>query len=169
MKRIRRAAGVVVNGWRDARLSRVALGKYIILFASVLHLAWATLLLVSPDAGGSTPVAVVVLVCGGQYRAAFVLAVTSLMGISYLFIRREVTNGVLATLLLPQQFILLMSAGAGIYATWVQHYADGVARGWAFILSDQLPIVLLAGLYTIAVLEAAFEPVEREFPPREDP
>jgi hypothetical protein len=165
MGRVRGVLRAVSLAWRGARLSKTALGKYIIVFASLMHAGWAVLLLISPTAAGSTPVSIIVKVCGGPYRTAFVGFVASAMAIVFPFFRRRVSNTALAIMLIPQQVLLFMSAGAGIYAAAVQHYADGVPRPWPFILSDQLPVILAALLYTIAVLEAAFEPPDRIIPP----
>lgn len=159
MKRsLRQIAGNISRTWRGARLSRVFLGKHIIMFASTLHLGWATLLLLDSDAKNATALNVIVQLCGGRYRAAAVLIVTAIAAAMFPFTRRRITNVGLALMLLPQQSLLLMSAGAGLYATTVQHYADGVARAWPFILADQLPVILASVLYTIAVIESAFEP-----------
>jgi hypothetical protein len=151
----RKALHAVAASWRDARLNQVSLGKYIVLFASLLHLAWAVLLLVSPTAGYSTPVAIITRVCGGPYRSAFVLATVAGVAMVFPFIRYRLTNRMMAALLIPQQLLLFMSAGAGLWAAVRETYADGVVRGWPFILSDQLPVILLALLYTVAVLEAS--------------
>lgn len=147
----------LTEGWRGARLSRVALGKYIVLFASALHIAWALLLLIDPATAGSTPVHVLVVVFAGPLRTAITLALVAGMAMAFPFTKYRISNRALASLLIPQQAILLMSAGAGFRAVLLGHYADGVARSWAFILGDQLPVILLALLYTVAVLEAAFE------------
>jgi len=135
----------------------VALGKYIVLCASLLHVIWAGLLLVTPDAGGSTPLHIIVVVCGGPWRTAIVLTLVAGAAMVFPFSKYRVSNRALALMLIPQQTFLLMSAGAGIRAAMLGHYADGVARSWTFILSDQLPVILIAVLYTVAVLEAAFE------------
>ena len=54
---------------------------------------------------------------------------------------RPTTTGML--LLLPQQTILVISASGALRAAVQGHYADGVARPGAFILADQLPVVVL--------------------------
>jgi hypothetical protein len=55
-------------------------------------------------------------------------------------------------LLVPQQFVLIISASGALHAAFVGHYADGVPRPWQFILGDQLPVILAALLYTYALL-----------------
>jgi hypothetical protein len=147
----------VVNTWRAPAVNAIALGKYVVLLASVLHLMWAALLVVDSAAERSTPVHIVSLVFGGPTRTAVVLVVVATLAMIFPFLRHRVTNHALALMLIPQQMVLLLSAGNGIRATAISHYADGVGRPWAFILADQLPVILLAVLYSVAVLEAAFE------------
>jgi hypothetical protein len=146
-----------VARWRDARIAKVALGKYIILFACLLHLGWAIMLCISPSAAGSTPVHILSQVFGGPYRTAAVLLLVTAPALVFPFIRQRVSNQAMGLMLIPQQATLVMSAGAGAYAAMVGHYADGVLRPWPFILSDQLPVILTAVLYTVAVIEASLE------------
>ena len=142
--------------WKGIRLSQTPLGKYILLFASTLHFGWALLLLLDPAAAGSTPIDIIVRISGGAYRGAFTLTVVASMATGYLFLKRQVSPSAMALLLVPQQLVLFMSAGSGLFAVITQHYADGVPRPWAFILSDQLPVILASLLYTVAVIESSF-------------
>lgn len=123
MKRFLSWPASLIETWRNIRLSKTALGKYIILQASVLHMAWAVLLLSGGDAHKSTPVAIVSRICGGATRAAFVLALVSCMAIVFPFLKRRVDNRIMAVLLLPQQVLLLLSAGGGLYASIAGRYA----------------------------------------------
>jgi hypothetical protein len=162
MRSARASLRLLLDAWRINRVGKVALGKYIVLYASLLHLVWAGLLIASPEAAGPTPVHVLTVLCGGRYRAAFVLLLIALAALMVIFQRGRVSNRAMSLLLVPQQLTLLLSAGAGMYATIVQHYADGAPRAWPFILADQFPVILAALLYTIAVLEAASFERERE-------
>lgn len=142
--------------WRDSRIARANLGKYIILFASSIHIGWALLLWATPAAEGATPVHILSVVFGGPVRTAVVLLIVASAALAFPFIRYTVSRPTLALMLIPQQAVLIMSALAGARAAWIGHYSDGVPRPWAFILADQLPVILAAVLYTTAVLEAAF-------------
>ncbi len=149
--------------WRDARLSQINLGKYVVAYASLLHFIWAFLLLLDDRAQGSTPVSIISKVCGGPVRSAVVLAVFGTMAIVFPFLKHRVSNAQLAVLLIPQQMLLILSAGAGLTAVVRSSYADGVVRAASFILADQLPSILLAILYTAVVVEASFHaPTEEE-------
>lgn len=154
--------------WRSANLSKVLIGKYIVLFASLLHLVWAGLLFSSEGAGYSTPVAVLLKVFGGEVRAGIVLLAVSVAAMWYPFRQYEVSARAIAATLIPQQIILLISAGGALWAVLQGHYADGVIRPFAFILSDQLPSILLALIYTATVLEAAFNPIKSQHDPEEE-
>lgn len=140
--------------WSQARMSRVGVGKYTIAFACLLHLAWAVLLCF-PGAGGATPIALLVRICGGPGRTALVLVAVSVAAFVFPFRRYGISPGQMALHLLPQQFVLFVSAGAGVQSIALGHYAVGVPRPMAFIAVDQLPVILLALCYTVVVLEAA--------------
>jgi hypothetical protein len=121
---------------------------YVILYACLLHYVWALLLALSPAAAHSTPVAVIVSALGGRWQAVAALLACAVLAQLAPLARRVL----LPVFLVPQQLLLLMSAGAGLYAASAGHYADGVARGWPFILGDQAPVILVAFLYTTALL-----------------
>jgi hypothetical protein len=111
---------------------------------------------IDPAVGASIPLHTVVVVCGGAYRTAFVLFSVATAAVIFPFLRVRVSNRALAGMLIPQQLMLLISGGGAIAAVARHHYADGVMRNGTFILTDQLPIILLSVLYSIAVLEASF-------------
>lgn len=159
---IRRRIRGFSTGWRLASLSSSQLGKYIVLYASLIHIGWALILLETQgDAPKPTPLFILLLFFGGWWRTAIMLCFVATLALTFPFLRRRLSNAMLAVMLIPQQTVLLLSAGAGIWAASVGHYADGVMRPWEFILADQLPIILTAFLYTVAVVEAAFNPPKR--------
>ncbi len=140
----------------NIQIAKYSLGKYIVGYACLLHFLWAILIGIDSRAGNSTPLSILFILFGHN-RALIIslLLLVSAMATAFLSFRaRQIFNiRVLTVLLLPQQVILWMSAGGGIYATLIQHYADGVPRSWVHILADQLPVILAAFLYTTALLE----------------
>lgn len=54
-----------------------------------------------------------------------------------------------------QQSLLTVSSISAVTAIISGHYADGVARPMAFILVDQLPMVMIAVLHSFAVVSFA--------------
>jgi hypothetical protein len=143
-------------------ISKYAIGRYIINAACLLHLSWAGLLCFDIRAGNSTPVSILFYL-GVNNRLLVILSLIMVSASAHLFLNlrlRQVYNtGTMSLLLLPQQLLLWCSAGAGIYATVIQRYADGVYRPWAHILADQLPVIITALLYTVAVIESGRPPI----------
>ena len=131
---------------------------YVVLLVSLLHLAWAVLLAVSPQAGHPTPIQPVQAVCGGRAGAIAALTASAVLALTAAVLHRRkvivatIRERLLALALIPQQFLLLVSAGGGVTAAALGHYADGTVRPWEFILGDQLPVILVAFLYTTAIL-----------------
>lgn len=56
-------------------------------------------------------------------------------------------------LLLPQQILLLLSAGGAVQAISIGSFADGIARSRYFIGADQIYAILLAIIQTIALVK----------------
>ena len=116
------------------------------------HVAWGVLLLTSGELR-TTGLAWMIEVCGGPYRAGVLCLVIGLLAVFPHF--RSPYRRSLSLLLfyLPQQILLFMSATNAMRAVILQQFADGVIRGWAFILADQLTAVLFAVFHTIALLQ----------------
>ncbi len=140
---------------RQTYIARTPLGKYIILAACILHYGWAFLLAWEVEAAKATPTAVLVNIFGGRVGTVLVLVVVASLAFAFLCQRayRPISSFLYGNMLFPQLWLLLMSASSGIYSAWVGHYADGVARAPAFILADQMPIVILCLLYGCAIME----------------
>lgn len=121
-----------------------------IVYAVALHITWGLCMLADTSAAGGTAL-------GALYRSfgnftapiCFVAAVMALCA----FKCRGRLVGV--SLMLPQQFLLVISAVGAAHAMEVAHFADGVERSRAFIISDQAPAVLASIGHTIAVLRYA--------------
>jgi hypothetical protein len=128
---------------------------YVISAVSLLHLGWAALLASSAAAAHSNPVAAVASVTGSRGGAAVALAVTAILALAVAWVYRShwrIHPGLLIAGLVPQQFFLIVSAASGIVAATRGHYADGTVRSWPFIVTDQSPVILIALLYTTAIL-----------------
>ncbi len=135
--------------------AKFVLGKYIIFFASLLHLFWAVMLMIDIRAANSTPISILFALFHYRLVVIGVLLIVSFSAGLFLDLRLRtiVHTRWLTLLLIPQQLILWCSAGAGIYATIIERYADGITRSWAHIGADQIAMVLTAMLYTVALLE----------------
>lgn len=122
--------------------------SWMIYYAVFLHSIWAVMILLSSDPFGSTPVHV--LRVGPRFVTSFVLLATAAMAVRGIR-RRGTTAGWL--LMLPQQFLLIVSAVGGLIAAATGHYADGVTRPHLFIAADQLPGVVAAICHTFAIID----------------
>jgi len=120
-----------------------------------MHILWGVLLCLDQKTGNATPIAILfvllgqskILVIGLLWLVAFLAG-----GFVNFRIRKATNIKILSFLLIPQQLVLWLSAGAGLYASYLKHYADGTPCDWGHILADQLPISLLAMLYTVTLI-----------------
>jgi len=60
-------------------------------------------------------------------------------------------------LMLPQQFMLMISAYGALTAMVIGQYGDGVERPKMFIMADQMPQILAAVFHTLAMIGRASE------------
>lgn len=61
--------------------------------------------------------------------------------------------------MLPQQFVLTLSAVGAVSSIVASQFADGVVRPRAFIAADQCPAIFLAIGHTVAILSQFFADV----------
>lgn len=78
-----------------------------------------------------------------------VVALLALWG-QYVLGPRQAVGRLLSAL--PQQFVLVLSTAAALTSVGLQSYPDHTLRPWYFILLDQLPLMLGAALYCVAVI-----------------
>jgi hypothetical protein len=117
-------------------------------------------LVINPDAGNATALSAAVRLFGGHYGAAAVLCGVALLAL-FGIIRFHASFEKLWCVL-PQQFMLVLSAGAASSAMFSSHFADGVIRPQAFIVSDQIPAVLIAVFHVVIVIRMAIVAHEAE-------
>jgi hypothetical protein len=150
-----------IFSWDTLKIAKWSLGKYIVLAACMLHVIWAVLLTFDVRAGNATPVAIFFRFGLNRWGVIALLTAVSVGGFVFLSLRmRHIWNvKALSFLLVPQQFVMLCSAIAGLEAILKQQYADGVFKSWSHIAADQSAIIVMAILYTVACLETRTIPV----------
>ncbi len=116
----------------------------------MLHLTWAVALSIDSAAGNATSIHTLLNFVSSDaaiviYSSAAVLAISG-------FFQRGIRE---ALFLLPQQFIMMISAGGALQAMWLGQFADGVQRSHAFLITDQVPAVIAAILHTYAIIRIA--------------
>jgi len=105
------------------------------------------LILLNPRAGHSTGPDGVVRLVGQNEVAGVVMLLSAALALWYM------RGGVSVIWLLPQQGLLMLAATNAIGAVLVGEYADGTERAAEFILTDQLPVILMAVFHLLVILE----------------
>ncbi len=131
--------------WRDHRYS------VMVLFAVGLHLWWALMILIDQSALQATGLASI----HRYIHSPALLTISLCFAASLAFIGLSIRSPWAFVLLLPQQVLLMMSAAGAVEAMWIQQYADGVLRPFAFIAGDQIYSVLGAIGHTTAIIAHA--------------
>lgn len=120
-----------------------------ITYASTLHVTWAFVSLIGDGTAlRSTALSGVANIFGRTLTPWMLLTVAFLAMSAFTTQNRHVRF----FLMIPQQSILFMSVCAALMAIWLEHYADGVPRPWPFIMADQMPTLIAAVCYTVAVV-----------------
>lgn len=119
----------------------------IVVYAIILHLVWAVSLWASPTTANATAVHTLLQFLSIPQAIAVYLSVACLAIIGLIY--RE--NLWKPLFLLPQQFVLIVSAGGALWAMWIGQFADGIQRSHEFLIADQSPAVIAALLHTYAI------------------
>lgn len=122
-----------------------------VMYATALHLTWASVLTFADSALGATAVEALYRYIYPAPVLTIALTSAALMAICAMFTRVPW----IVFLLLPQQALLCMSAAGAIEAMWLGQFADGVQRDFGFIAVDQMHIVLAAVGHTLAIIAHA--------------
>lgn len=118
------------------------------MYACLVHFTFGAALLMDESAAGITAInALVFLVHWPPLAAACFLTAgcLALVGLG----ASDIPGGIF--LMIPQQFILIVSAGGAIEAMVTGRFADGTVRSHWFLIADQSPAVVVAGTHTIAI------------------
>ena len=131
-----------------------------VMYAALLHLVEAVILLNSHAADGSIGVHAMLQVIPDARGLAISLLASSACAFMVLFRSRSLPVWLTVVLLAPQQAWLLTTAIAAWLAVWHGSYADGVLRSSLFITADQLPrgmfsLIHLTAMYGIAAHHAS--------------
>lgn len=142
-------------------LERVrASGWVMILYASTLHILWAWICAVAPGAWMTTPLyALYVASFESSQLLVASLVLSALLAVLGGWFVPSLTG---LSLMLPQQFLLFISAYGALASSYAGTYPDTTLRVWSFILADQLPVIIAAPLYTVAVLACHDPAIDRQ-------
>ena len=122
----------------------------ILWYVTLLHAVWGISLLRSDDPTKTTPIALMSVLIPTHILLGIILLIIAALASIGLCISRKTYWRLL--LLLPQQFFISLSAIGGLLAAARGQYADGTVKSSAHIFVDQLPIILAATFYIVALL-----------------
>ena len=125
--------------------------NFIIILAIIMHFLWGLCLILSPVAIHTTGIDIVLQAFPNHYIAGLIFSIIA--GCSFLSILRNKIDWIGVLLLIPQQILLIISAGGALNNIFLGHFADGVVRSRYFIFADQLPAILITIFYTLAILQ----------------
>lgn len=116
-------------------------------YAVILHLVWAVAILIDPQSVNATAVHALHRLLHSPQNVALTAGLCSVLA----GIGMATRMPWLALLLIPQQILLMISAAGSFEAMWLSQYADGIFRARAFIIVDQVPVVLAALGHSVAI------------------
>jgi hypothetical protein len=129
--------------------------RWVLWYGVAVHSLWAGLLLTSPEAAHTTPLGIFAGIPRWLVAAGMLVAITAATA----GLMQRTPGRRSLGLLLPQQALLLLTAWSASGAVLVSAYADGVTRSRVFIAADQMPIVLLVSIHTLALIEMHVMPI----------
>lgn len=125
------------------RLNKMKSSPLVVVYASLLHILWGGLLLLDAAAFNTNPIGFF-----GAFMSRISTALLFLgVGVFTLFYCKLKNNMYQFMMFIPQQILLLLTSFSGIFSAIKGSYVDGVIRSGVFILTDQLPIILLSLVY----------------------
>ncbi len=127
----------------------------VVMWAAALHIVWAIVIILTHQTFAFTNAEFINGILPNPYIQGGFLLVVSTLALTGLVWKKLEHSISRLFLLIPQQLVLMVSAGSSISAIIYGHYGDGVARTWQFILLDQSPFIVGTGIHTYIVIIVA--------------
>lgn len=124
---------------------------WVVWYCVLLHIAWGIILIVTKEKLSTTTIDTFFHLNNNPFLIGIGLVCVGLMA-GYGLFNHKWPKFIDCFFVLPQQFILVLSALGAISAIVNSQFADGVIRSRAFIFCDQLPAILVAIFHTIVVI-----------------
>lgn len=143
--------------------------NWMVITAIVVHSIWGILLLFSSAPLHTTPLAE--SPSSNRFLASFIYLGSSLLAsLSFVFRRLE-TNILGLLMVIPQQYLLMLSAFTGVLCGIRGQYPDGYvpAGGALFIWSDQAWAIVGMFAHTLSLLDWYWFSTEKRFPCKDCP
>lgn len=125
-----------------------------VLYAIVLHLVWAPLLLIDPSVSLVTPLAAIRYILPFPF-ASITMISAALVSVWAFFVQDQYKA---AMMLIPQQFLLVAGAAGAIHGVFAGQFPVNEAGhySWEFMLASHLPTILAAVGHTLALFSFAW-------------
>lgn len=128
----------------------------VVMYAALLHVIEAIMVMLSSAADGSLPIAALLWVIPNRVLLVGSMVLSALMAMSAISVKSHSTAKNVIFLLLPQQLLLVITAAGAWLAVWHGAYADGVMRSTLFITADQLPRGMFSLIHLTSITSLAF-------------
>lgn len=125
--------------------------SWVVVYAILLHITFALTILIDPKSLDATSLHTIADIFGKDLSFALCMLVAVMAVLAFSF-KSKLAR---LFLMIPQQLLLLLSAGGAIQAMALSQFADGIVRSRGFIIADQAPAVIGAICHTIAVIQTA--------------
>ena len=128
------------------------LANLFITYTLVMHFFWGFMLAIFPEVGGTVAVYHIrEFLLGSQYLTALSLMLVAVLSLTALVLKTVQHRTISVFLMIPQQFVLGLTAVGAAKAMLLGHYADGYVAPTAFIVADQAGLIILAVLHLFAI------------------
>lgn len=126
---------------------------WIFWYAIILHGLWGISLIFGDSPYYTTGLSIFIDIFKIELVSGTILLFIVACAILSIYWEEKVNIMICVLLLIPQQFLTVISAGAAINAIVESAFPDGVVRPRLFIFNDQVHAVLLMIFHTAAILE----------------
>ncbi len=128
--------------------------RWMLWLAVTIHLLWGILILASGEmVTAITAIHTTMSVLGTAQRVAFAYILASVLTLAAIIFEKRIGVAGELLCLMPQQFLLMLSAFGAINAIWISAFADGIVRARSFLAADQGIAILVAIFHTLTILE----------------
>ena len=126
--------------------------SWIVWYAIILHIVWGIVLLLSGVPTRITAIYALNEVVNNHVVLGLIMIIAGVLACVGIYSHK--TDIKTLVLVLPQQFLLIMSMLGAMEAIDKSSFADGVIRPREFIFCDQFPAILASVLHTVALLQS---------------
>lgn len=127
--------------------------RWLFLGPALIHVWWGMCVIASPEPLLTTGIADVYLWCqADQFTTGALLLAVGVSSIGSLSIHDR-SQRLAFAMLIPQQFVMLISATTALNCIHKSQFADGLPYDWLFIAADQCYVFVIGVCHTCLIVE----------------